>query len=331
MASERREIRPYIGLSRLEQLVGDARLAVGTEVCDPGGRVVLPVSAFLVDRVELSVGDPELNRDDWIRRAESAIEAASLGEDEVEFVLVITTPRLKLAEVSRLGTVREVADALPKLPIAVGLDRHPTLSAPHGGYTVDFAALLTRDRAPRPLSPSRRGTWLARSRFAVRTDLGDIGFTPRPLTAEVRERHGLSSKTMRLVLVENPLSRDVGPDGVELYVDELILAEIAQSPHTPGARSLQRQLFLDAMWATVISASKQLDEIPLSYDDIEGSIVGRLLDRLTEGHQDESERSDARDGLLNELRSRPSVFIARVEALIADLIKQVSNSIRGGE
>lgn len=331
MASERREIRPYVGLADLERQISDARLVVGGEICEPGSKIVVSIPAFLTERVELEIGPPtEFDHDEWFRNTEQALESASLEADEVEFVLIATTPRLKLSEVSRLGDVRELAGQLPRVLVAVGPDRPASLSAPHGGYTVDFAAVLNRNRDPRPLSPTRRGTWLARSRFAVRTDLGDIGFTPRQLTDEVRSRHNLNSKTMRLVLVEDPLSGDVGPDGIELYVDELILAEIAQAPHTPGARALQRQFFLDAMSATVITASKQLEQSSLSYDEIEGSIVGRILDRLTESHQSESERSDARDGLLNELRSRPSVFLARVESLVADLIKQVSNSIRGG-
>lgn len=301
-------------------------LSVGGERVDPGGRVNTTAQSFLTAEVALLFGSDGDEAEARLKDIRIGVEEAGVDVDDVELLVVGSTGRLKLAEVLWQVALEDAGDDRV-VRLAHGTKRPDCLRSPFGGCRLDLYVCLRRHLPKKPLRPSRKGTWLGRCQFTISTDLGEIGFTPIPLDEETRDKLGLSSATLRYAEIEDPLDPDTTDDSVRLYVDAELLALLAMSPTTSGSKSFQRQLYLDAMTALVIEASRLLNEVPAlpGIDQIEGSLLDRLLNRAVgddgDGHQSEKE------ALMHMIRDKPMQFIAQIETWVPGLKKGLSASI----
>ena len=332
LQSELREVRPYLGVDEIQEVLDAVTLTFGDATVEDRGRVTVPTRSFLRDRASLRLGLDEEDTKTFVKRLQTAVERAGLATKSCALVLVASTSRLKITEVVWEANLAELSSAEPLVEFAAGERRPRALQAPFGDFTATVYVLLSEQLESRPLRPWRKGTWLAKVSFVVATGLAEIGFTPIPLDSEARERLDLPEGCIRFVKVTEPMDPSPPVESVQLYVDSDLLATMAAAPHTPGARAFQRQLFVDAINALVYETSTELARIgrAVELEDIEGSIVWNLLRRaagaMPDGSPSRAERH-AMESLLRLLADHPSQFMARVEDFIPDLRKSMRTSI----
>jgi len=323
LRSETREVRPFeSGL--LQSALSGVKLYVGNRSVDPDGRLVLSTQSYLQDPITLRFGETRAATNRVRLAIEEGIAESNLEPSQVDLVLLLTSRRMQLSDVAW----RRPASEMNKLGNDVPVERSDTttraLASPFGGCTGQLLVVLNQQLEPEPRKPWRKGTWLARTIFKVATELGEIGFTPMKLTDEIRDRYRLPANTLRYIRAENVLGADPGADSIELFVDEEFLSALAQAPYTPGARTFQKQLFLDAMRAVLHQASADLRCSPgLALEDIEDSIVWKLLRRSIFAQPDEAVDAarDQMEFLLGRLRDEPEYVVALVENWIPELRK----------
>lgn len=324
MSSERRIVRPYVGVDRFQAVLDKWMLRIGPDLLEAGEQRTISSSSYLVDPPVILVAPDNDALESVQKELAAATEAMGLEPSDVELVVIAATPYLRLADIVH----RRSLDDSYAVPREIGV-RSVTpppraMQTPSGGCDFDVYFTLAQQRAPEPLQPSRRGTWLGRTRFSLRTEFGEVGFTPRPLTADVREQFELPAETMRYVYVLDPeaLLQDDITSAVELYVDETVLAVLNQSPHTPAARFFQRQLYLDVMVAVVneVRASDNLRAMELA--ELDGTVLGRIVvSAAGRGRTGENatQLENRREQALRWLRDRPQQFLALVESTCAPI------------
>lgn len=333
MTSEKRVVRPYARLRPFQQVLEQWRLRIGPELLEPGQRLTLSSSSFRHDPAVLVCAEDDDERSEmWARLAEAA-ERIDVALGQLELIVIASTPYLKLADIVYRERLSK-EDAIPLSIVMVGDEvKLRALCTPSGGADIEVAICLADELDQQPLRPRRPGTWLGRIRFMLRTELGELGFTPRRLTVDERERLGLSDDTMRFVMVDVELLLSEELDSaVDLYVDESVLSVLNQAPSTPVARAFQRQLFLDVM-GSLVRAASGLDHFQdLQWADIEGSVLGHVVDAAANTVTGESaaERAARRETALRQLKTEPERFLAALEARVAP-IEDVIQSLKGGD
>lgn len=318
MSSERRVVRPYHGLARFQMILDQLVLHIGSETCKTGANLSVSSSSLRSDPVVLRVADDaeaaEQARNDAIESA----EAIGLTPEQVEFVVVASTPYLRLADVVHRRSLAD-SDCLPETIAIKAGDAARALLTPAGGCDISAFLVLADQLEPTPLRPHRLGTWFGRAQFSLRTELGELGFTPRPLTAAKREELGLHAEAIRFVEVDAAaLLGERLDDAVDLYVDETLLSHLNLAADSPASRSFQRQLFVDVMGA-VCRATADLDQFEtMGLAELEDTVLAHLIDALA-GKPAPSDSDDLirqrKESLLDQMKQTPDVFVANLEAL----------------
>lgn len=331
MSSEERIIRPYEGVERISRVLDDAYVQMSPQHrIDAGQTKRLVASEFLAFPVQLWLGKDEAALDAMRDELGLGVKEAGLQLGDVALLVVLSSPRLKLVEMSWHRKGDELDDLRPHLDL-VGESRPAPLRTPFGGCRIDVYVLLAEHLEEAPLRPWRKGTWLAHTRFEIKTDLGDIGFTPLPLTADKRDQFGLPAGTIRHAVVEDPFAEASGADAVLLYVDEELLNQLALQPSLAAAKAFQRQLFIDAMSAVIHSASKSQELETKALGDLEGTVIGRLIDRLAGASSDRTaeEHRHRSEELMKDVREQPAKVIGWVEAIVPGLRTGMVDLLRG--
>lgn len=278
MSSERRIVRPYVGLERFQSILDKWFFRIGPEQLEANETRTVPNSSFLHDPGVLVCAPDEDVLQDVRKEAVAAAEAVGLDAKDIELVVLAATPYLRMADVVYRRGLSE-PDAIPLDVRLEHGDAVRALETASGGCDIDVYLSLADALPTEPLKPSRRGTWLGHVRFSLRTDLGDLGFTPLPLTSEKREELKLGDDVIRFVEVNaDALMEENLADAVELYVDEEVLAVLNQTPTAPAARFFQRQMFLDVI-AEVLRVVPQISpEGSLTLASIDNTVIGRIVD-----------------------------------------------------
>lgn len=333
MSSEKRVIRPYTGLDSFQDALDKWLLRIGQEQLVPGDQRTIPSSSFLADPVVLVCAEDDDDLATTVESVRSAAHAMDLGADDVELVVIVSTSYLRFADVAlrtSLGADRPIPQELRLSQVE---PRPCALSTPQGGLVVDAYLVLAKEQQPKSLRPSRRGTWLGHVRFELRTELGEIGFTPQPLTAEVRSEHQLPDDAIRYVALDADALRGDDLAAVELYLDVPVLAQLNQAPHSPAARFFQRQLFIDVVAAIVRTARQEDDLMEMTLDELDGTVLGRIIHAAAgKGRPGESKDEQKARQLqaLQQLRTEPEKFVAHLEAAAAPRA-DLEAAISGGE
>lgn len=326
MTSEKRVVRPYRGTDQFQAILDESRVLIGSETLEPGQRASVSSSSYRNDPLRLVLASEErVNETNDIARRSA--QKLGISPHDVEFVVIASSPGLRLMTVPH----RRRLSADDAIPACVMMSRETgtdALEAPSGGLDLEVCFALAETLEPRPLTPSRKGTWLGRTTFALRTELGELGFTPQPLTPEFREARGIPAATLRYITVEHDALFDPElSDAIEVYVDDELLNHISRANSQPSAIVFQRQLFVDVVTA-IVTELRGGDVRQLNLAELDGTVLGRLV-ALVAGHgpaQDETEV--LRQIALNQLMSEPALFLARAEAR-AGLKDDLRRAIQG--
>lgn len=333
MSSEKRVVRPYSDLGPFQDALDKWLLRIGHEELVPGDQRTIASSSFLADPVVIVCAEDDDDLATTVESVRNAAHAIDLRDDDVELVVIVSTAYLRFADVAFRGSLCS-SQPIPQEVRLSQVDPRPrALSTPQGGMVVDAYLLLANEQEAKPLRPSRRGTWLGHVVFELRTELGEIGFTPQPLTAEVRTEHGLPQDAIRYVSLDADALRGDDLAAVELYVDVPVLAQLNQAPHSPAARFFQRQLFLDVVSAIVRTARQEEDLMQMTLDELDGTVLGRIVHAAAgKGRPGESKDEQKARQLqaLQQLRSQPEKFVAHLEASAAPRA-DLEAAISGGE
>lgn len=316
MNSESRIVRPYVGIDRLQRCLDEVGLDVGGEEIEVGGERILTAEKYLSLPVSIVLADDDTELSSLRYELAGGTEELGLDASDVELAVVAYSARLKRTDLVWRLRVTELEDLPARIEVASAAERPAGLRAPFGGCRVELYLCLSKQLEQEALRPWRLGTWIARARFKLRTDLGEFGFTPRALTDELRKEFKLPEGTNRYVRVDGATVPGVGEESVELYVDEELLGQLSEFKSTFGAIALQRQLFLDALSAIAFESLREPDFQDKSIDELEDSLCGRVVRLVAAaGLKDTATvRRDKEEGALNMLRDDPARFLAHLEA-----------------
>lgn len=318
MPSEHRLVRPFVGVDDFASAFSRAHLRLGGALVENGERLSTSSSSLLHDPPVL-VFAPGGSGEALRKSLVAAADVAGLEPEAIEVIVVASTPYLRLADVlfrMRISSEGELPD---ELDLRADCPDAQALKAPMGGCDVSVYVCLAEHRSPEPLKPTRKGTWLGRATFGIRTELGELGFTPVALTPASRAELKIGPDTSRFVQIDDAedLLLERLDDAVTLHVDEDLLAAVSKNPNSPAARAFQRQLFLDVITA-IIGRCAQWDGLgDRTIDDLEGSTLGAIVRAAAGTRTSDADDRDARDGAFGILRHDPERFLALLDDRIA--------------
>jgi len=315
VSTETRTIRPYHGVEIFQELLDKTRLRLGERLILGASRTSLSIDEYLNHPLSLVFHD---GTDDATRPINAALSEVGLERRDVELVVLSSSPRLKLVDTIYCKRLDEI-DAVPA-EVAFPRPRPRAMQGTFGGCDVRAYFCLARQFPPQTLHPWRKGTWLGKQEFLLRTDLAGVGFMPVKLTDEIRLDVGLDPDVTRYAQIDPEVSvfdREVPADAVLVYIDETVLDRIAVTAHTATGKHFQRQLFIEAAWAVATRAGQEIHDDPAlqgaSIDDFAGSLVHGLVVMLVGGSSDD-ESEARRHNRYRELISNPSRFMSNLEA-----------------
>jgi hypothetical protein len=311
MSVERRRFRPFDVPAPVARFLDDARLLIGTD----SDEYVESSSRRVVDPVELRSGafSLEIARDDvtFTDLLEAASDAATKYADGVvDLVIVASTSYLKLSEIVRRTPLDQVERVMQ---LTNGAVPRP-FRAIHHGCDVEAYLLLSDGRNETPLEPWRKGTWLGRARYELRTGLDGAGFNILPLTDDRRAEFHLSDKTLRYVaLDESPLDAS-STTAVNVYVDGELLARLKREPRKSWAKAFSDQLAVDVLTAIAVRALVAANIREVEWSDVDETLLGSLI-AMVGGKPtgDAATVAKRRQELLTTLRDHPHRFLGLIE------------------
>ena len=313
MSHEARTIRPFLGLDEVSRVFDNSSLYFGMDHCPARGSISLVIDPEeYARRPVILEWAPEDDFDHFVKRLRDVPDDTGIPTEALSLLITASTTYLKKTEVVMLQDLIDLSPLQPKQSLVDGHRPAPFLTGHHGS-SVDVYLVVNRDLEPAPLRPWRKGTWLAHAKFSLLTSIGRSMFRPTPLTKEVREELGLDGRTLRYFDIGDHdvlEPYDSQPEPPRFYVDEQLLAELSANAHSPTSKSLQLQLVLDFMTAVINESARRREDLEtLSYDDIEESLLGRVL-RVAVGP---GARPTDRQALLSRVRNEPAKAVARAE------------------
>jgi hypothetical protein len=332
VSSEARMVRPYLGVDRIQHLLTGTSVQFGSERLENGASWITTPDKFLSAPLAIVFARDEKSLEEFRSSLLTGLQESGVDTADVEMLVICATSRLKIAEVCW----RLPLDALADLPAYVDVSsvgrRPKALTTPFGGCQIDLYVCLSRDRKAEPLRPWRKGTWLGHVSYSVSTSLEETVFNLLALNDDKRAELGLPKGTLRYISVDDPTDPTIKEDGLTFWLDEELLARLALTPTSHGAKSLQRQLFLDAMAAIVREALRSTELRHKSVADIEDSLLGKLIDLVAgpRGGQTEDSYAKRKADVFEQIFDDPGKFTASIENWIPDLKKDLSGSLTIG-
>ena len=200
MSTERPLIRPFKNLDDLEKIVSGINLKV---VAPSKVETMESGDVCRCDFSELrNLGISILFNAD-AKDIVKAIAKIGLSAEMVKVVAVVDSAFLRNRKVVELGLVADLSRTFDLA--AVGAQRDDVLMDRRHGFDVYVQFVLVNELAPKPLTPYRKGTELARTVFSVKPLPDGDGLSPRPLDEESRRELKLPSTTELFVEVDSPL------------------------------------------------------------------------------------------------------------------------------
>jgi hypothetical protein len=312
MSSETRVVRPYLGAHEFQHMLDSCALQCANQTIEGGGEIALGLDEYLNAPFVILLNGVSSSRVD------SGAAALDLDPGDIDLLVLVAAPRLRFVDTVFQSDLSKVNDLPNRIPLSLPA-RPRALRAPHGGADVRIYFCLNKFLEKRPLTPWRKGTWLAQKEFRVRSDLSGSGFVPIRMTDEDREHLGVPKETARFATLDDndPFDPEPATDVVKLYVDGDLLDRLAVAAGTPVGKHIQRQLFVDATAAIVFAAHGRLAEEPSlrtqHVDDFRGSLVHKLTE-VVAGSATDAVAPDLRQAAYQRMCDAPTTFIAQIEA-----------------
>jgi len=318
--SETRILRPFVGLSFLEDLVDQSSLTLGDETFYPISNLNIDLDRCSVEAIEINVGVSQA-KGEWLRRVQEALTPAGVDSSDVLVRIEVTSNYLKTSEILSNETLESLASRAGVIKICERSGRRSNIfsSTRHGFFLTVSLIRASEIESARFGSPWRKGTILATVTFNFSNQEGSIGFVPLPLTDEVRAREGLHKGTMRYVACdESPLSITDTDGAVKFYVDSLILERLSnQRQGGPISSMIQNQLALDVLSAIIAKASldDNIRDATMSDPATRSSLIGKIVNALAGSQKNEPQPQllARQNQLLHEIASNPQKVIAIAE------------------
>jgi hypothetical protein len=200
MNTERPLIRPFQNLDDLEKIVSGINLKIVSsskvETMESGD--VCRCDFSELRNIGISI---LLNAD--AKDIAKAIAKIGLNVEMVKAVAIIDSAFLRNRKVVELGLVADLSATYDLA--SIGAQRDDVLMDRRHGFDIYVHFVLVNELAPKPLTPYRRGTELARAVFSVKPLPDGDGLSPQPLDEETRKRLKLPYTTEIFVEVDSPL------------------------------------------------------------------------------------------------------------------------------
>ena len=322
MISTQHTLRPFADLEVLADAFDGLSLRVGDERCSVGTVLWVSSEEFCSAPVRLELAPDDAEMDTFVGSTLSALEVAGYEAEQVELVVVASSSYLKIVEVLDRKLCSDLGDAQRVLSLT-SVERPRALRSPRSGARVDVYLCLATDIERRPLRAWRKGTWLARAHFDLKSDLSGSNFRLRALRDEDRLRLDLPKGVASFVEIteESVVHPSTDESAVTIWLDPQLLARLSTKPGSPAARMFQTLLFLDVVEQVLGSARHSETFWTAAVDDFDGSLFGQILSALTRGKvgQTLDRQRDGRSLLLDLARHEPDRFLADAKASIGTL------------
>lgn len=314
MSTEQRDVRPFASVPELDDLFKSAVLRYGIVEIEAGGRAIVDEDAFVRAPVELVLAHDVGSVAEALKNSRDSLAELDLTLDELSFVVAISSSYLKNVEFRSQIALSAFGDAGELIKLSSD-PRPAPFRSPHAGCTVEVLVYLSTPRDKAPLRPWRFGTWLARSVFEVMTEQQFTGFTPKPLTAQVKRDLGLSPKAMRYITLgdASPLSEDITEDSVEVWFDADLLAKASAISTGKASMAMQRQLFVDGVTAVVHAARVDPDLATAGWTDVKNTLLGRVVLAVAPTSGTEEVRNAACASYLQMIKTDAAQFLSFAE------------------
>lgn len=321
MSRENRDIRPFIDLAELEAM-WEEFVTIRVIPKTSGQPDPLICSAWSTQRIEpqtLATSDIHIHLPSdqvvlpMLKIAEAFAKRLGL-KDASAFSVVLygTSPFLRFTDELLRCSVSEIENWRGGQSLVGSGKRPRSLLLPHNGTRFDLVVVLNQSLKKATGMPWRLGTWLAHLQFTLANPAEGIGFTPFPLTDELRAEFGISTGTLFYPRVK-PNQPDwqranYFDDFGEFYVDSEILDHLAVAPREQQSATIQTQIFLHALNFLVMEFQRDDRRDSISLAEINDGLMGRLL-RVVSG-----ESQNELEAWLDVLRQEPNKFMAAVES-----------------
>lgn len=200
MNTERPLIRPFKDLEDIEKLVSGIQLRIISNI-DP--KNLLNGQTYISEFSELRSLGISIHWNFEVSAVKKAIEKIGISVDDVKIVAVVDSAFMRNRKVIEIGSVADLGE--PFVVASRGAQRDEVLMDRRHGFTVYVQFLLVNELSPKPLTPYRKGTELAGSKFLIKPLPDGDGLSPRPLDEESRKELKLPSTTELFVEVDSPL------------------------------------------------------------------------------------------------------------------------------
>lgn len=327
MSTEHRDFRPFESMASIDRYLSEWRILVGGEAVPVGARAILEDDRYLIANIDLVIPSGDHSFDRMVGEMSADLERIDLTIDDLGFAVNLSTSFLKISEYVHQMPFRDLRSAPSSLSLTEG-QRPEALRAPRSGCTITPIVYLRNEKERAPRRPWRFGTWISRAEFVVETARAFSGFTPLPLTPELKTSMGLAQKTLRFVSLEdlNPLEPGITEDSVKVYVDSSILAKLSAQPKSRGSVAFQRQLFVDAVTAIVDGARSEDDFVDKSWDDVRDSLFGRVVELLIPSKSEPTARESAAAAYLDMAKQSQTRFMTFIEE-VAGVLDSVDDQL----
>lgn len=323
MSFESRIVRPF-HRSSLDEALTSTTFHFGDQLCEANAGIAVTNPETFARSSGRIVWAPKGEFDDF---KSALVEGAlNLGVDlsALGLLAVASTSYIKRSQVVHRRPLSDL-DGLDRVTIITLGERPVALRTGFHGATVEVYLLVLRELEKRPLRPWRKGTWISRAKFRIDVEKGAVLFRPIPLDDKERDRLGLPTGTVRFVDLDDhdilePFGESEPP---RFYIDADFLRRLGARQTSPIALALQAQLVQDFVAAVVHRAAGETDVETRSWEDIEDSLLGRVL-RFAAGA---GASPDDRQLLLKQVSENPERMLARAEHAI-DIRRQLIDSLQ---
>ena len=200
MNTERPLIRPFKNLDDLEKIVSGIQIKIFPN-SDPVK--ILNGGSYRCEFSELRTLGVTILLNTEIAAITAAIAKIGISAEEVKVVAVVDSSFLRNRKVFELGSISNLGTSYDLA--TKGAHRDEVLMDRRHGFDVYVQFVLVNDLQPKPLTPYRKGTELARAKFSVNPLPDGDGLSPQPLDSVNRTRLKLPSTTELFIEVDSPL------------------------------------------------------------------------------------------------------------------------------
>lgn len=325
MNREVRIVRPFLVPQEFEWALESTRLQMGSQTCYPNSRIVVRAQEdFLRTKPELMWAETDEEFGKFKENISKGIANIGIDPSELDLLATAYTSYLKITDIFFCHPLSELNTLQSSLKLS-SAKRPDALQASTHGAVVTLYIVLRRDLSPEPLTPWRKGTWLAKCTFKVETDSLSSMFRPIPLDDEARRYHQLGKETARYFNIgdHDPFAPFGDTDNPELYVDVALLARIDREASSPIAKALQTMLVADVITGIVAACVARPDDLQrATWEDVQDSILGRIIGLIAGNKAVNADYEE----LLKMTKTDPFRLIAQAEDAIG-LRRSLLNSM----